>query len=894
MISHTLSTADEQPSDYRLPGLAVPRRYEIYLRPDFASEIFTGTERVTIEVLEPTDVLLCNAAELEISDVRLRHVPVEEIASSEERPEELDLVAEARTDEVAERVAFDLPQTIDAGRYVLDLRFNGKFNDLLRGFYLSKWTDDSGRERAIATTQFQSTDARRAFPCWDEPALKSVFSITLDVPPGLTAVSNSPEKTSTNLQDGWRRITFADTPVMSTYIVAFVIGELQATEAVDVDGIPLRVFHVPGRSHLTSFAIDVASHALRFYSSWFGIPYPGEKLDLIGIPDRGGAMENLGAAIFVESALLIDERHAAKSELEKVAEVIEHEIAHMWFGDLVTMKWWNGLWLNEAFASFMSLLCLDDFRPEYKCWVNFGSSRDHAMFVDALHSTRAIEFEVRQPDEAEAMYDVLTYQKGASVVRMLEQFVGPERFRAGVSSYLSAHKFSNTDTADLWEAIEHAASDEPIREMMRSWIYQGGYPLLRVGRDRENRIRLEQRRFHLLRRTAGSTSLDESEDFRDPEDNPDQWMVPCILGSRTSSRSGDEIRTILTSSVTTVAAPGGSSDGLVVNSGGSGFFRVLYTPELLSAITSDTSQLQALEQFNLVSDSWACALSGVAPLASFFALLESIDPTWEPSVYGVVAEALQTLDHVVADDDRPTLQRWIRALLSPVLNRVGWEPVEGESEQLSTLRSLVIQGLGNLGEDPTVIEQSRTLFHGERPGQELAADTAGAILAVVAAHSPGREVEVLLERYRRPRDPQDEQRYLVALSQCRDQTIAGILTALCRGDIKNQDAGARIRMMMANRYLGDSTWRFLQAHWDELLMRHEGKSLWRLLSGAGWLIDIRDDGSAPLADEVQAFLTTLNLDGMQRTVDQTVESLQVRLAFARQERAGLSELLRDR
>ena len=364
----------------------------------------------------------------------------------------------------------------------MSLRFRGCLNDKLRGFYRSTFTDDDGVEQVIATTQFEATDARRAFPCWDEPDLKAVFAITLVVDDDLHAVSNAAIE-SDEVLDGQRRVRFADTMTMSTYLVAFIVGPLEVTEPVDVDGTPLRLVCPPGKLHLTAFALEVAEFSLRYFADYFGIPYPGDKIDLVAIPDFAfGAMENLGCVTFRETLLLVDPEHATQAELQNVADVIAHELAHMWFGDLVTMKWWNGIWLNEAFATFMEMKATDAFRPEWERWVSFGLARSTAFDTDALQTTRPIEYPVVSPADAEGMFDVLTYEKGAAVVRMLEQYLGEDAFRAGIRHYLANHQYGNTETTDLWDAIEEATG-EPVRRIMDSWIFQGGHP------DRERRRR---------------------------------------------------------------------------------------------------------------------------------------------------------------------------------------------------------------------------------------------------------------------------------------------------------------------------------------------------------------------------------------------------------------------
>src|SRR5262249_28174026 len=357
-------------------------------------------------------------------------------------------------------------------------------------------------------------EARGGFRCWDEPAFKAVFGVTLVVPESLAAVSNCAIVQEEPLGDGRRAVHFADTIRMSTYLVAFVVGELEATDPVMVASTPIRVWSVPGKNHLGRFALEAGAFSRAFFERYYGLPYPGDKVDLLAIPDfAAGAMENLGAITFRENALLVNETAAAHAELERIADVVAHEVAHMWFGDLVTMAWWNGIWLNEAFATFMELLCVDAWKPEWRRWVTFGVSRAAAMAVDGLQHTRPIEFEVGATKDCEAMFALLTYEKGGSVLRMLEQHLGPELFRDGVRLYLDRHRFGNAETADLWKALGDAAR-QPIPEVMDGWIFHPGYPVVSVEPEGHG-LRLSQRRFTYLA----------------PE-GPDvdgRWRIPIVL-----------------------------------------------------------------------------------------------------------------------------------------------------------------------------------------------------------------------------------------------------------------------------------------------------------------------------------------------------------------------------
>ena len=417
----------------------------------------------------------------------------------------------------------------------------------------------------------QSTDCRRAFPCWDEPECKAVFGITLDIAEGLQAISNGPEVDRTEA-NGRVVIRFADTMIMSTYLVAFVVGRLEMSDTVDVNGSPMRVVHVPGKGHLTDFGMDVGAFCLRWFEEYYGIPYPSDKVDLAALPDfAAGAMENLGCITFRESLLLVDPDTSTQNEQQMVADVVAHELAHMWFGDLVTMRWWNGIWLNEAFATFMEIAACDAYRPDWERWTSFGLERSVAFDVDALESTRSVEYEVRSPADCEGMFDVLTYQKGGALLRMLEQYLGADRFREGVSHYLRLHSYKNTETNDLWDAIE-ATSGEPVRRIMDSWIWQPGFPLIRAEADRR---RLGCRadpaaissRSGARRRSRSDVGRAGPRPQRRHHDDR-----PARRRQRSSCRSSEPDASV------------------VVNAGGHGFFRVAYDTTLRARLTDDLAE----------------------------------------------------------------------------------------------------------------------------------------------------------------------------------------------------------------------------------------------------------------------------------------------------------------
>ncbi|MGC9960869.1 MAG: M1 family metallopeptidase [Acidimicrobiales bacterium] len=881
-------------ADYRLERTALPRRYALEMSPDIGTATFSGRVAIELDVNSPLAAIVCNAAELTISQATLRAASgtaASGTAASGTAATKLDV----GIDERLERVTFAAPATIEPGPYVLECAFTGALNDKLRGFYRSRFTDPDGTEHWLATTHFESTDARRAFPCFDEPDMKAIFSVTLDVAENLFVVSNGPELSVTPSAGGRKRVVFEDTIPMSTYLVCFVAGPLEASAPQYSGGIPIRVVTPIGKQHLTPFALEVAVHALEWFTNYFGLPYPASKLDLVDVPDFAqGAMENLGCVTFRETDLLCDPATASVSELSRIAEVIEHEIAHMWFGDLVTMKWWNGIWLNEAFATFMSLCCLDELRPEWRRWVSFGREKEFALAIDALHSTRPIEFDVRAPDEAEAMFDALTYLKGGNVLRMLEQYLGTERFREGVRRYLATHQFANTETTDLWDAIESVAEGEPVRALMDSWIFQGGTPLVTARRDGDELV-LSQEPFSWLPLKAHEQSDAE------PSAIGHDWIIPVRIEERphgtTQSPGGEagEVQAVLLGPAPHASEPLRLRVGsglAVVNAGGSGTYRLRYHGSLLEEICSNLGSLTALERFNLVSDTWATTLAGVSPLDDFLALAGSLAAEEDPNVWAVVIGAMSLLDLAVAGEDRPALQQLIRRLFGPELERLGFEPTAEDTQEMARSRAAFIAVLGTIGADEEVRTTARAAFEASRSGgMPLPGDTAEVILQVVAYAGGRAEFDAMKERVQHPIDPIDQSRHLMAIASTREPELAAELRDMCLTEVRTQDAPLVLRVLLGNRVNGPATWEFITRHWDEIRGRFTSHAVPAVLGGITRLADVDADGNPILARVVQAFLAEHPLGGHQRTISQHLERLEVNVGFVQAQRPTLGELL---
>jgi puromycin-sensitive aminopeptidase len=829
---------------YRLPRTVEPRRYELTLTPDLADSTFAGEERVELVVHEATSELVLNALELDILTAELVADDGRAVAGT------------VHLDVEEERARIALDGEVDPGPWSLHLTFTGAINDKLRGWYRSTFTDDDGVEHVIAATQLEPTDARRVFPCWDEPDRKAVFSITLIVDADTTAVSNGPVVEEADLGNGKRQVRFGDTMSMSTYLVALVVGPLAVTPPHDAAGTPVQVVCRPGSEHLSAFAVELAEHSLRFFADYFDVPYPADKLDLVALPDFAmGAMENLGAVTFRESLLLIDPATASRVELERIADVVAHEIAHMWFGDLVTMRWWNGIWLNEAFATFMELLCVDAFRPDWHRWVTFGTTRGGALAIDALASTRPIEFPVARPSEAEEMFDPLTYQKGAGVLRMLEQYLGADVFRRGIARYIARHQYGNTETTDLWDAIEEA-SGEPARATMDSWILQGGHPVVAVAPD-EGGVALRQQRFR----------------YADHGDDGTRWRIPVMLRAGVG---GDTVhrRLLLDEEATTVDL-GGPPDWVVVNEGGWGVYRVQYDAALFRALLDRLGDLDALERYSLVEDTWALVLAGRTPLDDFLDVARLLAAEEDdPNVWSILLGGLDLLERSLPDERKGEVRSLVGDLCRPALQRLGWAAEPGEPETHRTLRAQLIRSLGNLAADVDVRRRSAEVV--DILGSDVSAvdpDVAAAAVAVGARAGGEAEYAEYLRRWREAANPQEEQRYLYALAGFEHLSLVRRTLDLSLGEVRPQNAPFLVSHLLANRVGGAEAWAFLEQHWLDVLTRFPEALLDRMLDGT--LVHNTPEAAA----RIRAFLDAHPVPGRARQVAQLLERLDVHVAF---------------
>ncbi|MBI4533910.1 MAG: M1 family metallopeptidase [Candidatus Melainabacteria bacterium] len=862
MSHETMTLSQKETLNYRLPTTATPDRYEIKLTPDLQNFTFSGEETIDITVHESASEIILNAAELAIHSAHITN------------NKGANILATVSCDTANERASFVLGKPIEPGLWALHIKFSGILNDRLHGFYRSTYQDPSGTQQVIATTQFEATDARRAFPCWDEPDCKAVFKISLVIDPKLTAISNASVVSEETLPGtNKKQVNFAETMKMSTYLVAFIVGQFEATDPIIVSGTPIRVWCVPGKKHLAKFALDSASASLSFFSNYYEIPYPGDKMDLIALPDfASGAMENLGAITFRENALLVDESKASHAELERIADVVAHEIAHMWFGDLVTMKWWNGIWLNEAFATFMEMLAVDAWKPEWRRWETFGVSRAAAFAVDGLQSTRSIEFPVHHPDEAAGMFDILTYEKGASVLRMLEQYLGSDQLRQGISLYLKKHQYANAETTDLWDAIE-ASSKQPVRQLMDSWIFQGGYPLVSVELSPSGQaITLSQQRFFYLSEGKSSEQI---------------FHIPIMLRAKTTKGIVTK-KLLLTKRETTVDFDS-KLDWIVVNDGGHGFYRVRYSTELLGQLTARLwENLTAIERFNLLSDTWAAAMAGLLPLSEYTKLVQQFANETDKNVWAIVIGSLNYLNKIIEPAQRPFFEQFVAKLLQSQVNRLGWAPGVGEDELSKQLRGMLIGALGTLGNDADMQRQALEFYKKYKFDKQTVDPNVVPALVSILAHT-GDEVTYagFFDEFKTAQTPQDEQRYLFSLAAFRQENLLKrTLDSTINGQVRTQNAPYLVQSVLNNVFGRELAWNFFQKNWDTMISLFPENTIPRMCEGVTSLV------KADLERQVVEFFATHKVKQGGKTIEQHLEKLHVAVAFKTREESNFKHCFR--
>ena len=857
---------------HRLPRAVDPVRYDLVLEPDLDRASFTGSVDIALVVDEATDELVCNAAELTLT-------------SAVVAADGTETAVPWTIDEEHERVTFALPAALPAGTEArLSLAFTGTLNDKLRGWYRSTYKDDEGNERVIATSQMQATDCRRAFPCWDEPDFKAVFAVTMVVADDLLAISNGPEVVARGPARRAPASSASPTrcPCRPTWWPSSSGRWWPRTRSTSTAS-RCAWSTCRARSALAGFGLEVGQFALRWFQDYYGIPYPSDKVDLVALPDfAAGAMENLGCITFRESVLLVDPATATQTEEQLVADVVSHELAHMWFGDLVTMRWWNGIWLNEAFATFMEVAACDAFRPAWKRWETFSLERTAAFETDSLTSTRPVEFEVVSPEDADGMFDVLTYEKGGALLRMLEQYLGEERFRDGIRHYLAKHSYGNTETSDLWDALE-ATSGEPVRRIMDSWIWQEGYPVVTASLDTDgSTLVLRQHRFLFDDEGADAATVGDT-----------RWAIPVgvrqVVPGRTDAGSAtvggaQESKALLDQDE--LRLPLLSPDAVVVvNSGGHGFFRVAYDDALRTRLAAAAQrELSTVERYALVDDTWAAVVAGSVDATAFCQLADGFAAEPDVAVWRTLVAGLGWCDRLLEDEPRERFRAFVRALVGPRLQALGWKAADGEDDLTGELRGLLIRALAVLGDDAGAQAKASELFEQQlRDPASVDPPVTAAVVSVVAANGAAAEYDHFVERFKEATTPQEQLRYLYALADFPDEELmARTLEFLLGSDVKSQNAPYALARCIMNRERGEQAWRFVREHWDHANAAFPNPSIVRMVDPVKTLT--RPEQEA----DVAGFFAEHDIPQAAKTLQQVLERQRVNVALRSREAPRLA------
>ncbi|ONK59336.1 uncharacterized protein A4U43_C08F5390 [Asparagus officinalis] len=857
---------DQFKGQSRLPKFATPRRYDLKLKPDLSTCKFTGTLDITVDVVADTRFLVLNAADLTVdNDSICFRVPE---SSKELSPSEVVLVEE---DEI---LVLGFDDRLPIGDGVLGISFAGTLNDQMRGFYRSTY-EYNGEKKNMAVTQFESVDARRCFPCWDEPAFKANFKISLAVPTELVALSNMPV-IEEKVDGPVKTLYFEESPVMSTYLVAMVVGLFDYVEAISPDGVTVRVYCQVGKSNQGKFALDVAVRTLDLYKRYFDVPYVLPKLDMVAIPDfAAGAMENYGLVTYRETALLYDDLHSAASGKQSVVITVAHELAHQWFGNLVTMEWWTHLWLNEGFATWMSYLAADSLFPEWNIWIQFLDDNISGFNLDALSESHPIEVDINHASEVDEIFDSISYDKGASVIRMLQSYLGASCFQKSLASYIKKYAYSNAKTEDLWAVLEEE-SGEPVKMIMNTWTKQKGYPVVYVT-VKDNALEFVQSHF-----------------LADGSVGDGQWIVPITL----CCNSYDNQKKILLKTKSdkldigeVIGSPNGNTtlmgkitnikDGrnwIKFNVDQTGFYRVSYDAGLAAALISaiNENQLSAMDRYGLLDDSFALCMACKQTLSSLLLLLNAYRKELEYTVLSHIITVSGKVVYVAADAIPELLgdiKQFFIDLLKFSAEKLGWESRDGESHLDAMLRGELLTALAKFGHDKTLKEAARRFdaFLNDRTTSLLPPDTRqAAYVAVMQGVTMWDKsgYDSLLRIYRETDQSEERERVLRSLGSCPDPDIVlEALNFMLSPEVRNQDVVYGLRTSWGGREIA---WAWLKDNWEYISKTWSGS----LLSGFISAI-VTPFCSEEKAKEVEEFFATRVKPSIARTLKQSLEKVRI-------------------
>jgi tricorn protease interacting factor F2/3 len=825
----------------------IPINYEIMFEPLFHNFKFNGEEIITLNLSKPTNSIKIDAAELSIKESHI--IQGGKIISSESSLNEKD-----------EKLTIKLAKKIK-GNAKLSIKFTGTLNDRLLGFYKSQYKDRKGKTKYLATTQFEAADARRAFPCWDEPAVKATFDVSLLVDKHLDAISNMPviskKKTGTKILH-----KFGRTPIMSTYLLYLGVGEFEYLHG-KLRNIKIRIVTTKGNKNKGKLSLDFTKKFLGEYEKYFGIRYPLPKLDMIAIPDfAAGAMENWGAITFREAILLYDTKTSSTRTKQYIAEVISHELAHQWFGNLVTMKWWNDLWLNESFATFMATKIVNKFYPEWDLWDQFlGDAMLDAMSLDALKNSHPINVDVKHPAQIREIFDAISYDKGGNVLRMLENYVGIENFRKGLKYYLTQHKYSNAEGQDLWKSIGKVAH-KPVDAMMKTWIDQVGYPVVDVKRN-NSKVSLTQRRFL----SDGSIS------------SKNRWAIPIHI------EEGNHESSILMKSQKSTVSLKNTDSNFIINSGRYGFYRVQYDDNSLAnlSLLIDEKILNHVDRWSLQNDLFSQCVSGTKQIQEYLDFTTSYHDEDDYITLHNLAQNLYYLYKLTRKEKfSDEIRTYTTQFLGTIFDRLGWDSQKNEKHTDALLRSFVITTLGKLGDKEILNEAKKRFNKFLKNKNSLAADLQEPVFVLMAWQGNEKTYNKLLSLYKKSTLQEEKIRFLIAMCNFKQKNLLLKTLALSlTPEVRSQNIRVPIMGVSANIYGNEILWPWLKNHWKKLVGRFGvGNPLAnRIVASIGSVIDDKQE------KDLRKFFKRNPLPGTERVIEQTLERVRIRSKFLRSVRA---------
>jgi len=839
-------------NDFRLSKDVRPIRYALHFDLDLEQWTFSGSASIALRLAKPASEITLHAVDLAIATGAG--------------------IAGVSYDEESQTATVRLERELPAGESTLELRWTGSIVEKLRGLYRSTRPGER-----YAATQFEAADARRAFPCFDEPEFKAHFALELTHAAELVAIANAPLVRTEPLGDGRVRSVFAELPVISSYLLAFTVGPYEATpETRTRTGVPVRVWLPKGLADQGLYARDAHAKAVEYLEEYTGIPHPYAKVDAIGIPDfEAGAMENPGAITYRTTLLAADQRTASIATFKTIFSVAAHELTHMWWGDLVTMAWWNDLWLNESFASFVGEKCTATLNPEWRFWRDFVAQSTPAFNLDSLLSTHPISVEAKNVDEANERFDAVTYLKGQAVLRMIEQYVGEDAFREGVRIYLARHREANATAADFWGALDEA-SGRDVTTLATAWITEPGHPLVTCA---------------LTERPTGLTlALRQERFFADPSApaTGQRWPIPIVIRYGTGSGEAREQRILLDGETGSVELP--DATWYYPNADATGFYRTAFDDASIRRLAKAITSLSAEERLALIDNEWALARASKATIGQVLELVGGLRGEDDRAVLQSLSDIVTWIGYHAV---RPSTERAFRALVDdifrPQLEKLGWDVREDDSPDEREKRQLVLGALGKVAAAPDVRREARRLALMHLDGtSRLHPDVAGPIVAVGAIEGDAAQYERYVARMREAErtDAQEEARFRYALTDFHDPALIGRTAASIFTDlIRDQDRGLLLVRMLGLPHARRVGWQALKAAWDEHITKMDPGGKQRCVNGAGQLTP------RALAEDALAFLKAKQTPDLKETIAQTTERIRIGMANAERMARELDDAL---